>query len=158
MNLDTASLMTYGNFTKYRRIGFTGTRKGMSRMQRETLNMLLQLTRTWTRVDFHHGDCLGADYEAYKLAKAHDHLTYAHPAKGAFWRAYTQSDCIYPALPPLERNHVIVQSVQLLLATPSEHEEQRRSGTWATVRYARKLGCPLWIIFPNGRVKKEGAR
>lgn len=158
MNLDTMSLMAYGNFTKYRRIGFTGTRKGMSRLQKETLNMLLQLTRTWTCVEFHHGDCAGADKQAFQIAQSHKHTTYAHPASGFGWRAYTASDFVYAPLPSLERNKVIVQSVQLLLATPDDYKERMRSGTWSTVRYARKIGCPLWIIFPNGRLRKEGTK
>jgi len=39
-----------------------------------------------------------------------------------------------------------------MIATPGEVDEQLRSGTWSTVRFARKQGKPVHVILPDGRV------
>jgi hypothetical protein len=39
----------------------------------------------------------------------------------------------------LERNLTIVQHSDIVIVTPKEDDEVQRSGTWATVRRARKL-------------------
>jgi hypothetical protein len=44
---------------------------------------------------------------------------------------------------------IVVES-ELLIATPKEVKEQLRSGTWATVRRARKVGIPIILITPDG--------
>jgi hypothetical protein len=41
------------------------------------------------------------------------------------------------------------------VACPRTDQEQRRSGTWATVRYARKVGKPVLIIGRDGKIKLE---
>jgi predicted Rossmann fold nucleotide-binding protein DprA/Smf involved in DNA uptake len=67
-------------------------------------------------------------------------------------------DRIYVPRPYLVRNRDIVDVCNLLLATPGGTVEQLRSGTWATIRYARRIGRPVWIVFPNGEVRKEGGQ
>ena len=52
----------------------------------------------------------------------------------------------------LSRNKDIVRDTEMLVATPGEDNEQIRFGTWSTVRFARKLGRPVWVILPNGNV------
>jgi predicted Rossmann fold nucleotide-binding protein DprA/Smf involved in DNA uptake len=37
-----------------------------------------------------------------------------------------------------------------MIATPHSYVEIGRSGTWATVRYARKAGKPIYLILPDG--------
>jgi hypothetical protein len=39
---------------------------------------------------------------------------------------------------------------------PDGFAENRRSGTWSTVRRARERGIPICIIWPNGNVEREG--
>jgi hypothetical protein len=63
-------------------------------------------------------------------------------------------DEIRPELPPLKRNHNIVNAVDVLLVGPKGPEELR-SGTWACCRYARKKGKPVVIFWPNGDVTEE---
>jgi hypothetical protein len=49
----------------------------------------------------------------------------------------------------------------VLIATPVEEEEPqaaRGQGTWATVRYARLLGTPVYIIWPNGELMIRKAK
>jgi hypothetical protein len=52
------------------------------------------------------------------------------------------------------RNRDIVRDTETLIATPSEPVELLRSGTWSTVRFARKLGRAVWVILPNGNLRK----
>lgn len=53
---------------------------------------------------------------------------------------------------PLARNRTIVRRGDRLLAFPATEEEELRSGTWMTVRFARKLGRPVTIVTPSGKV------
>ena len=39
-----------------------------------------------------------------------------------------------------------------LVAAPKEDEEVVRSGTWATVRYARKAGRVVLVVRPDGTI------
>ena len=56
---------------------------------------------------------------------------------------------------PLIRNRDIVRETAVLIATPEQTIEQLRSGTWATVRYARKMNRPTVLIFPDGTLTLE---
>ena len=103
------------------------------------------------RNEFHHGDCIGADEIAWILANYAGYHTLAHPCDIAEKRAFTNSDTIFSTLPPLARNRTIVDVSDLVVATPGEEEEVLRSGTWATIRYAKKQNRPLIIIFPSGK-------
>jgi hypothetical protein len=53
----------------------------------------------------------------------------------------------------LDRNHDIVDSSDLLIAVSESTVEVLRSGTWATIRYAKKLRKPIKIIYPDGKVE-----
>jgi hypothetical protein len=78
-------------------------------------------------------------------------------------------DTLYQPLPPLVRNCLIVDGewmvrdpADVLIAAPKGFSEEVRSGTWATVRLARKTRRPdgvtgilICIIWPDGRVKEE---
>ena len=50
--------------------------------------------------------------------------------------------------PYLERNKEIVASSNLLIACPVGDKEELRSGTWSTVRFARKICTELVIVYP----------
>ena len=54
----------------------------------------------------------------------------------------------------LDRNHDIVDASAEMLALPSGPEKMRGSGTWATIRYARRTRVPLLICWPDGRVEE----
>jgi len=61
------------------------------------------------------------------------------------------------AKPYLARNQDIVDETEVLIAVPAQKKEIVRSGTWATIRRARKAGRLIYFIFPDGRVVKEVA-
>jgi hypothetical protein len=102
----------------------------------------------------HHGDCVGADAEAHDLAVSIGCEVVIHPPILASKRAWKHAE---PTLKPkayLSRNKDIVQDTEMLVAAPAEETEQIRSGTWSTVRFARKLDRTVWVILPNGDVYK----
>jgi hypothetical protein len=53
-------------------------------------------------------------------------------------------------LPPLDRNKMMVDDCEALIATPRLMVEELRSGTWSTIRYARKCRKPVHIVWPDG--------
>ena len=131
-------------------IGFTGTQQGMTQRQLETLAIYFVRYRP---LEFHHGDCIGADVEAHVMLRrmVRDCVIHAWPSNITDKRAFCDADVIHEVMPPLERNRMIVGAVRLLLAAPAQIVEERRSGTWATVRYARKAEVPVIIINPHRR-------
>ena len=139
------------------RIGFTGTQKGMTNSQKHGVSMVLIFNHPirfmdnlpGDAFDAHHGDCIGADAEFEELAKEYGYTTYAHPASDTGnKRAYCKSDVILPAKPALKRNKDIVNAASIMIATPKENHEVLRSGTWSTIRYAKKCGTIIHVIYP----------
>jgi hypothetical protein len=63
-------------------------------------------------------------------------------------RAFCKGDTVYPEKEYIERNHNIVDNTDMLIAFPSTKTEILKSGTWATIRYARKKGKKIIIIDP----------
>ena len=50
---------------------------------------------------------------------------------------------------------VVAEGVNGLIAAPGGFVEERRSGTWATIRYARQAGRRIWVVKPDGSVSFE---
>jgi hypothetical protein len=77
-------------------------------------------------------------------------------------RAWCGGDVVLEPLPYLTRNQHIVKAVEtfpvrLLIAAPHQVEEVTRSGTWSTIRYARRsrVGIPIAIVQPDGTITEE---
>jgi hypothetical protein len=136
-------------------IGFTGTSDTMRDEQLDQVREILRNCRTPYERWFHHGDCVNADYRAGCVADALGFHIHLHPPQDDTRRAFSRYDVADTPRPFLERNHRIVDCTSVLIAAPRGALEQMRSGTWATVRYARKLHRPIYIVSPNGRVRKE---
>lgn len=145
-----------------RRVGFTGTRRGMTPAQRATVGAMLHLLGP--DLEVHHGAARGADEDFVRLVRERHgerpHVV-AHPASGVrpgdvSQPALAASDRVMPARPPLRRNRSgIVAAYGELIATPAEATERLRSGTWATVRYARAAGLPVYLVNPEGGLAPE---
>lgn len=131
-------------------VGFTGTQRGMNEAQWLALWQLL-LPRA--PGDFHEGDCIGSDAQAAKGARTAGFRVIGHPPINPSKRAYFPADEWRFAHDYLTRNKRIVDACQEMIATPGEYAEQLRSGTWAAIRYARKMGRPCHVILPDGRVQ-----
>lgn len=149
------------------KIGFTGTRQGMTPAQTEALVRALELLygiAGQARVEFHHGDCAGADAQAHGLvATTYGLVTdiHLHPPTNQGARAFCDQRerpegkramtlVVHPPKPYLERNHDIGDACDILVAVPKEDQEVLRSGTWATVRYVHKLQKQVMVIYTNG--------
>lgn len=138
-------------------IGFTGTRKGCTPTQLEALAQILTELLSEPGSVFHHGCCVGADAQAVALIRQHVcdvHVT-GHPGDWPPLQdqpSIAASSTVKNCRPNLTRNRDIVDACDLLVACPAGPEEVR-SGTWSTVRYARKCGKPVTIIHPDGRIE-----
>lgn len=143
-------------------VGFTGTRDGCTQEQLYKLGILLRvLVGKAERIEeWHHGACLGADEEATIMIHQLAVRIVAHPsnlAKMTSAVARGLSDEVLEEQSPLVMNGDIVKASDILIACPKEPTESLRSGTWSTVRAARKKGIPIWLIRPDGTVEKEEA-
>ena len=64
-------------------------------------------------------------------------------------KALKGKNIVYDKKPYLERNKKIVNCCDILIAAPKQINEVLRSGTWSTIRYAKKIGIEVFIILPN---------
>jgi len=133
-------------------IGFTGTRNGMSDVQLDEISKYLApLLDTHDSLELHHGDCVGADMDMHDMFLEMcintdtNFKIHIHPPVKNGQRAFCDAEEVdvdwlvtYEPKPYLERDYDIVDACDILLATPKSLKEERRSGTWATIRYARK--------------------
>jgi hypothetical protein len=139
---------------------FTGTKKGMTPAQFERVGFVLRALNPTMR---RHGCCAGADQEFHFISS---HPTYMHPSREdqLTWAEFARrvNDVVHPipkhSSPEIRRNHIMVDRSQALIAAPASMKEVRRSGTWATVRYARDRKLPhIYICWPDGTVTEEHA-
>lgn len=138
------------------KLGFTGTQRGLSGAQRTQLRELISKGLD----EAHHGDCVGADREFHDIVRvvAPYARIIGHPPDEDYKRAWCIFDESRPTAPYLVRNQQIVnESTEGLIVCPYQMEEIIRSGTWATYRYARKIGRKTIIIYPNGITEVLGA-
>lgn len=132
------------------KIGFTATRFGMSEWQSRKLYEVFTLYRKTfpdLKIEFHHGNCVGGDEEAAIMARSLGLWVVAHPAiirRSVI--ATVRSDEYRESKPPLDRNHDIVDESDVMIAAPLTDEETFRSGTWSTVRYAKRQNKRLITI------------
>lgn len=131
-----------------RRVGFTGTREGMTDDQRDQFTRMI-IDRN--PAEFHHGDCIGADAEAHAIVRECiprcEIVT--HPPENPEYRAWCKGDREMEPAPYLVRNRHIVDAVDEMLAAPYE-THTRHGGTWSTVRYASRRAVPCLTIVPDG--------
>ena len=136
------------------KIGFTGTQKGMTFDQKNNfLVTLKELNEEYQIEEFHHGDCIGADADAHRLMQIYfpNVEIKKHPPKDPKKRAFCPGGFCYSEKPYILRNHMIVDSTDLMIATPDGESEELRSGTWSTIRYAKKINKDIKIIVPDGK-------
>lgn len=133
--------------------GFTGSSRYVTEGQRIAfLTFVGSHDLSW----FRHGDCIKADATAHEIMRAirpevHIH---GHPPDNPIKRAFCAFDSVSEPLPYLDRNKAIVRAANRLLAMPHGMEEAR-SGTWFTIRYARRLHRPIAIFWPDGSIGIE---
>lgn len=153
------------------KIGFTGTQRGMTGQQTLAIRQCLEeIVKHHPRVELHHGDCIGSDAQMHEIFRGFlvlsqdkegndiadpDWRIVIHPPDIDTKRAFCKvglSISSHEPRPYLVRNHDIVDQSEILYATPQSYEERIRSGTWATIRYARKQRRVVRIIYPDGAI------
>jgi len=133
------------------KLGITGTQQGMTEEQiRFLYDFLLEAQPT----EIHAGDCIGVDAQAIVIAMGVNSQIkrIGHPPIVEKKRAFCPYDEERPEKPYLDRNHDIVDETDILLAFPKSTEEELRSGTWATIRYAKKQDAEVVIVYPDGTI------
>ena len=136
----------------HKHLGFTGTKERVTEPQLKSLALVLAKLRDKGFLWMHNGDCVEADEKAAKIWRSLKGKIYLHPPIKPDFRAYVKADITCEPRDYLVRDRHIAESCHTLVATPLTATEQTRSGTWATVRYARKLRRRVWIIQPSGRI------
>jgi len=136
-------------------IGFTGTKRGMTEAQKESVRYILDTKIKEKGEDEviigRHGCCVGADNDFHNILREFPNVKIeGHPGTTGEYRAWCECDVLHEVKPFLERNHTIVDQSNLMIATPGEMNEVLRSGTWATIRYSRKMNKELFQVFPDG--------
>ena len=139
-------------------VGFTGSRSGVLHREWITrLNTTLALYPTLRdkKVTFHHGDCIGCDALAHDVAVAAGCKIVIHPPVNSRFRAcchirqdyYNCKITVMPVRNYIQRNRDIVDIAQLLVGVPKDPDnEELRSGTWATIRYARQCDKSVVLL------------
>lgn len=129
-------------------IAFTGTRQGMTDNQKVELVEWLEKLKP-TKV--YHGDCIGADTDFHHSVRKFDPEIFVHiiPSNIADQRSFLKGDKVEDPNHPLVRNRDMVDNADIVIAAPATLEEVLRSGTWATIRYARKLKKEVILLKPE---------
>ena len=132
------------------KLGYAGPQIGMTAAQLQAVTMAVCEMRP---NEAHHGDCIGGDQQFDAICRGRFKRV-AHPPINPEKRAWCDAEVIMPAKPYLERNTDVAQ-VDTLIATPRGYQEYTRSGTWSTVRRARKAGARIMLVLPDGTVRWE---
>lgn len=129
------------------KLGITGTRHGASIKQ---IHKLIEFLKKNKIKELHHGDCLGVDMQSHFLTcfLQPNCKIIVHPPIKNDWRAGCKGDIIKKELDYKVRDKNIVNSVDLLIGCPQTDYEILRSGTWATIRYAKKINRKCIIFYP----------
>lgn len=133
------------------KIGFTGTRNGLNETQKELIPLILD---KYSEIIVSHGDCVGADTDFhnlcinYKQNNPDKKITIQiFPPTNSSMRAFNEADIIMPVKPYLERNLNILKNSNILIACPvDKNKEELRSGTWSTIRQAKKLNMEIHLL------------
>lgn len=143
-------------------LGSTGTRDGNTPQQWHTVRRLVCEIKPTV---YRHGGCVGSDAQIHKIihgfrlvqdVEIHVHPMIYLPGQ-EIWEAKDLAEPYirHRAFLPITRNHHIVDNSGIIIATPKEFVEQKvGSGTWATIRYARRKEkeglVSLIIVWPDG--------
>ena len=137
----------------FQHIGISGTRNGMSDPQRAWFvdALTIQPVTTW----LHHGCCVGVDENAHWLAFELGIGSVGHPPTDTSLQMAMYDDSfqfidLKEPKPYHDRNRDIVNETIELWAFPASRTQ--KGGTWYTINYAKQVGKPVIIVYPDGEV------
>jgi hypothetical protein len=133
------------------RIGFSGNRFGLSENQKNDIIKILDL---YDDIVVSHGDCVGADTQfhniclKYKENNKDKKITITiFPPNNPSLRAFNKADILMEEDDYLKRNLKILKNSDILIACPiDKNKEELRSGTWSTIRQAKKINIFTYIF------------
>lgn len=142
-------------------IGFTGAREGMKKSSKA---LIKDFIIKGNYIEFHHGDCVGADEQFHLLVDSlniKDAVIHIHPPITS--RGY-KANCasklnrtkilLHDEKSFLHRNRDIVNSSDLIIATPKSLSMKHLGGTWWTVNYALEKHKEIMILLWGKKWKK----
>ena len=145
------------------KVGFTGTREGLTDQQLAWLYSLLEdQSPDMAITEVHHGACVGADLAVHQAALDANCLVHVWPPTNM---SLCATECliqgplvtIHPRMPYFNRDREIVNATEGLIALP-KHDAQpdppQWGGTWYTVDFALRMNRPVIICNPKGIVTK----
>jgi hypothetical protein len=151
------------------KIGFTGTRNGMTDAQRSKFQELVLLGLSDTPTEFRHGSCKGCDVQAARYLRSifnewHERfgsiatiriVALPGPDGDPCQEISGVDDETLPGKTHFARNRDIVNASDLVIGCPPSDGWMNTGGTFYTLDYAIKKGKPTWVIWPDGRVEKR---
>lgn len=139
------------------KIGFTGTRNGMTRDQNDTvMSILIHLGRPFIG---HHGDCEGADENFHNIVKCLQMPIVIHPPVKQDHRAgCLGASEIREPKSHFARNRDIVNETDLLIGVSVAPYRLDKGGTWYTIDYARRIGKKTIVVWPDGTTETTEAK
>ena len=141
-------------------IGFSGTRHGMTLLQRRAVYRVFRWYRdNRNAITVHHGSCVGADAEAHDIARMLGLAVALHPGVSADGSSPLRAECamlegerVWREQHYLKRNQVIAACVGVLVAAP--HGERPSRGTNHAISCAVKLERPVVIVSADGHLQR----
>lgn len=135
------------------KVSYTATQRGITPVQSVNLRINLEELKPTC---FIHGGCIGGDDEGDEIAAELGIPRFVFPSDIPGKRVPDEvlkarggsKVTIMPPEPPLKRNPKIVRAGDYLIGCPKERKETIRSGTWTTIRAARKRGIPVLVLEP----------
>ena len=141
------------------KLGFTGSRMGMTAAQAATFKRLISEENVTL---FVHGDCVGADAEAHDMIEAikpEVNIVVA-PSLNATLRAWRKprTGVLCEARASVDRNRAIAVMCEMLVATPRQRVVSTSgfilpSGTEQTINFALDYGRPVRVIKEDGTIE-----
>ena len=132
-------------------IGFTGNRYGLTKEQQI---QIIEIFDKYNNIIVSHGDCVGSDTDFHNLCVEYKKTNleknfqiHIYPPVNNKLRGFNLGDVMFKTKPYLQRNKNIVVNSDILIGCPiDKNNEQTRSGTWSTIRLARKLNKQIYLL------------
>jgi hypothetical protein len=131
-------------------LGYTATREQINPWQSGTVENLLRYHFAIGFTEFHHGDCVGGDDFAARVAYSLGYRVISHPPLHSGLRAYAPAHFVHDPKPYHERNSDIVSSCSGAIGVPNTNTPRPRSGTWCTLVKLSSANIPYWVVSPSG--------
>lgn len=155
------------------KVSVTATQSGLTFRQLEwAMTRTNRVMKELLLTEFHHGGCIGGDDQLQHIVGVlrrtleEDREDFTGPVielhRGSTpekWADDGFADEIHGPEDNIARNHIMVDLLDPcgedeMWAFPGEQAEVLRSGTWATIRYAKKQGVNLYVIYPDGTIER----